>query len=466
MHAPPLIVLTALMLAQTGAAHAQHAHAVRPAAAAMEVPAAPRTPLGERIAASAAGDTIRLAAGEHRGPIVIDRAVTILGQDGTVIDGGGAGTVVTMTGDGSALVGLSVRNGGRSLDRDDAGVRLMGCDGCTVREVHVAQVLHGIYLLASNGVTIEGNDVVGDAALEEARRGNGIHLFNSEGTRILRNTIRGTRDGIYFSFSSRSEVEDNDVTGVRYGLHYMYSDDNRFTGNRFTRNAAGAAIMFSKRILFEENLFSEHTGYRAYGILLQTSDDIEARRNRIEGNLVGVFLDNSARNVFRENAIVGNGTGIEFIPSAEHNTFAGNAIADNRTSVRVAVAGGTNRFVEDGRGNYWGSGKVFDLDGDGIGDRPHRAGDPFAALAAKRPVLETFANTPAARALSWAERAFPVFDLPDVEDPFPLVAPPPGVPLTEPQKAPWRPFSTAALLLLAPAAAFAARSVHLRRVAA
>ena len=152
--------------------------------------------------------------------------------------------------------------------------------------------------------------------------------------------------------------------------------------------------------------------------------------------------------------------------SRDADTFAGNAIADNRTSVRVSVAGGTNAFAENGRGNYWGSGETFDLDGDGIGDRPHRAGDPFAALAAKRPVLETFARTPAARALSWAEQAFPVFDLPHVEDPFPLVTPPPGVPLTGRSPAERRPLSAALLLLLAPAAAFVAGTVRVRRYAA
>jgi len=77
----------------------------------------------------------------------------------------------------------------------------------------------------------------------------------------------------------------------------------------------------------------------------------------------------------------------------------------------------------DGVANYWGDRAVFDLDGDGIGDRPYSAGDPFAGLAAGRPVLEVFAGTPAALALSWAERAIPVFRLPQVVDPAPLVAP-------------------------------------------
>ena len=42
------------------------------------------------------------------------------------------------------------------------------------------------------------------------------------------NAIRGTRDGIYFSFAEKTTVRGNKITRVRYGLHYMYSDDNLF----------------------------------------------------------------------------------------------------------------------------------------------------------------------------------------------------------------------------------------------
>ena len=59
---------------------------------------------------------------------------------------------------------------------------------------------------------------------------------------------------------------------------------------------------------------------------------------------------------------------------------------------------------------------VFDLDRDGMGDRPYAAGDPFLMLAASRPALEVYGGTLAARALSWAEEAFPVFGVPRVVD--------------------------------------------------
>ena len=382
------------------------------------------------VAAARAGDTIRVAPGVYRGALVVDRRIVMIGERGAVLDGAGVGNVVTLAADSIELVGFEIRGSGRLLDRDDAAVKIHHCTGCRVIGNRISDALHGIYLLESHGIAVIGNTIHGDTRLAEARRGNGIHLFHTTNSRLENNTIRATRDGMYFSFASGVVVSDNDIRGVRYGLHYMYSDDNRFERNRFEQNAAGAAIMFSRRIVFRENTFARHVGYRAYGILLQTAYEIVAERNRIEGNLVGVFLDMSSGNTFRENLIAGNGIGIDMIASAEDNTFVRNAITGNRTAVRKPNGDGvnTNRWAEAGQGNYWGDRSVFDLDGDGIGDKPYRAGDPFAAMAALRPVLEIFAGTLAARALSWAEEAFPVFNLPRVLDPAPLVRPPAEVP--------------------------------------
>ena len=380
-----------------------------------------QNPLQARIDAARPGDTIRVAAGIYRGQLRLDRRITLLGTKGAVIDGAGRNSAVVMSADSAQLRELRVTNSGRSLDDDNAAIRLEHCHFCAVVGTTIDGSLHGIYLLESHQVRLERNRVLGDSTLEEGRRGNGIHLFNSYGTRVLANHISYARDGIYFASSNQTLVEGNLVSHVRYGLHYMYSHDNVFRRNTFTRNAAGAAIMVSRNIRLEENVFTEHIGYRAYGLLLQTAEDITVERNRIEGNLTGLFVDASVRNTFRGNHIAGNGIGIDLLASSEQNVFTENQIYDNRLSVRKVLGGGQNEWALRGRGNYWRERNVFDLNGDGIGDRAHRVGDAFSALAATRPVLDIFAGTLAARALNWAEEAFPVFGTARVEDPAPLV---------------------------------------------
>lgn len=377
--------------------------------------------IGAALAAARPGDTIRVRPGTYAERLVVDRRVTLLGDAGAELDGEHRGTVITITADSVTIAGLVIRSSGRSLNADEAAIKLVRVRGVRVLGNTIEDPLHGIYLLEAHDATIRGNRITGAAELIEPRRGNGIHLYGSTGNRIEQNVVRGTRDGLYFSFASGNTVLGNTVSGVRYGLHYMYSDDNLFERNIFTRNAAGAAIMFSKRITFRENVFAQHVGYRAYGILLQTAEQVVAERNRIEGNLTGLFLDGAIGDVFRRNLIIGNGVGIDLLASAEANTFTENVITDNRVPVRKVLGSSENAWAEAGRGNYWGDPAVFDLDRDGIGDRPYRVGDAFATLAATRPALDLFTGTLAARALAWAEDAFPVFDVPRVEDPRPLV---------------------------------------------
>jgi nitrous oxidase accessory protein len=373
------------------------------------------------VAAAAPYDTVRVRGGRYRERLVLDQPIVLLGEAGAIIDGGRGGTVITITADDVTVHGLSLRSSGRSLERDEAVVKVIRARGVRITHNVIEDPLHGVYLLEAHDAEVAGNRITGAPDLSESARGNGVHLFNSTGNRLLDNVVRGTRDGIYFSFAGGNMVARNDVAQVRYGLHYMYSDDNTFEGNVFTRNAAGAAIMFSKRIVFRENVFANHVGYRAYGILLQTAEQVLAERNRIEGNLTGLFLDGAIGDTFRDNVIAGNGVGIDLMASAEANTFTGNVIIDNRVAVRKVLGTSENRWSAEGRGNFWGDPSVFDLDGDGIGDRPYRAGDAYATLAASRPALDLFTGTLAARALAWADEAFPVFDLPRVEDTHPLV---------------------------------------------
>jgi nitrous oxidase accessory protein len=403
-----------------------------------------------------AGDTIRVGAGVYLGSLSIDRRVALIGAPGAVLDGAGEGTIVTIAGDSVLLRGFVLRNGGHALEHDHAAVKVIRSRGSSIEWNRIERALHGIYLLEAQDTRLADNDILGDARAPEARRGNGVHLFHAAGSSIVRNRIRATRDGMYFSFSERNDVRDNVVSHVRYGLHYMYSNYNAFTANTFTRNAAGAALMFSHDITFRDNLFTDHVGYRAYGILLQTSNSIVAEGNLIAGNLIGVFLDMSTGNTFRGNTIAGNGIGVDLIPSAEGNVFVGNAITSNRTPVRRTNGGSANTWSVGGRGNYWGDAEVFDLDGDGVGDRPYRATDSFTSLAAVRPVLDVYTGTPAARALAWAETAFPLFDLPIVQDSAPLVTRPRDLPVWEASAPPKRERGRVAgmLLVLAPLGVF------------
>jgi nitrous oxidase accessory protein len=368
-------------------------------------------------------DTLRLAAGVHPGPIVLERTTVLLGEPGSVIRGDGTGTVLTVLGAGSVVRGVRVENSGRSADGDDAGI-LVRADSVLIEDVVVKDVLFGIYLREARGSIVRRSTIRGRPAAREGDRGDGITLYNSPGTLVEDNVIIGVRDGIYFSYSDSALVRGNRVEQMRFGLHYMFSHENRFERNVFRHGAAGAVIMNSRGIAVEHNVFAWNTGSRSYGLLLQTATAPVVRENLIVGNGIGVFFDNVIGGRFEENLVAANWLGMQLYSNSESTSITGNALAAN-TFDTSGGAGAGYAFCVDGRGNHWAAAtRGYDLDGDGKLDQPHVAGSPLMELARDRSSLRLFHASPAASAMDWAERTFPVFQVDQPVDACPLRHPP------------------------------------------
>lgn len=376
--------------------------------------------IGPALAAARPGDTVIVSPGVYRERVVIDRPVALVGRPGAVVDGGGAGTVVRIAAAGVRVEGLVVRGSGRSLETDDAGI-LVAAAGAVVRDTVLEEVLHGVYLLDADGARVERTTIRGGAARSLSTRGDGIRIWSGRGHLVADNDVRDVRDGIYVQASDGNQIARNTVRGSRYGLHYMYAAENRFVGNRFEGNQVGASIMMSRRITIEGNTFAYNAGYVGYGVLLQDAQDVRVEGNRFVGNATGIFLDLTVRGRVIGNVVTGHQVGIHVYPSSEENLFAGNVLTSNVADVYTGRGGGTNRWAEGGAGgNYWGAALAYDFDGDGIGDAPHRSGSLLTHLAEGYPQLRLFLFSPAVRALDLAERAVPVFRVPEVVDPRPL----------------------------------------------
>ena len=82
--------------------------------------------LQERIETAAPNETIRVEAGIHAGPIVINKSLTLIAENGAEIRGNGFGKVVTISADDVTLRGLRITGSGLRLSDDDAGVFITG----------------------------------------------------------------------------------------------------------------------------------------------------------------------------------------------------------------------------------------------------------------------------------------------------------------------------------------------------
>ncbi len=368
------------------------------------------------------GDTIWLEEGEYAENLVIEVPVRLTGDGRPHIRGGFEGVVIHVKAPGTVIEGLRVSEAGTRLIEDMASI-LIEADSVTVRDNLIERPLHGIYVKGCDGTRIIGNRVAGRLDLIEEDRGNGIHLWNSRDSHVAGNEILNVRDGIYFSFADSAVVVDNHIHHVRYGLHYMYSNDNRFEDNLFEHNVAGAALMYSSHIALHRNTFARCRGFRSYGVLYQSVEETRAEHNLILDNSRGLFLNNSARNVFSGNDVADNDLAIQLNGDGGGNLIAGNNFINNLSELLLDVGQTTIRWADEGGGNYWTGYRGFDLEGDGIGDRPHAIQNVFQVLESDYPEVRFYLFSLAAELLVAAEQALPILELGKSQDPAPRIRP-------------------------------------------
>ena len=376
--------------------------------------------LNAAIDAASSGDVLLLQPGVYKGPVNIDRSITLVGDAGTVIDGGGSGTVITVAAPDVIIRGVTVRGSGDRLDMEDSGIFVMPSGGRALIEANRLEAnLIGIYLKGSADAVVRNNIIIGSSDPRVNDRGNGIHLWNAPGSVVEGNTVQFGRDGIFVMSSKRNVFRDNHMSDMRYAIHYMYAHDGEIVGNQSVRNSIAYALMYSDRLLVNGNT-SVEDGER--GLFLHAANYSEFSNNNISGSPEKcVFIYNANMNSFTGNSFEGCDIGIHFTGS-EQNSISGNTFVGNRTQVKYV---GT-RHIEwslDGRGNYWSDNPSFDLNNDGIADKPYRPNDMVDQLLWKHPLAKLLINTPAMQLLRWSQSEFPALYPGGVVDSAPLMQP-------------------------------------------
>ncbi|MBU6411536.1 MAG: nitrous oxide reductase family maturation protein NosD, partial [Verrucomicrobia bacterium] len=381
------------------------------------------------LTAAPTNAVIDVPAGLYSGPLTIAKPVTLIAASGAVIQGTGQGTVVRIEAPDVTLRGFTIRNSGQHLSSEDSGI-LVKAPRANIESNRLDHVLFGIYLKQSPGSRIIGNRVQGyDLALPV--RGDGIRLWYSHHCVIAGNDVQNSRDNIIW-FSKDDVIAQNHFTHDRYGLHLMYDDGLTITNNWLADDFVGAFLMYSWHIAFEGNVCVNNRGVSGYGLGIKNINDIRAANNRILDNAVGIWMNSSpsaltATNLFEQNVLAYNDTGLVLDPSDQGNAFTKNTFMNNSQQVMKDSDGTLERdeFSLRGRGNYWSDYKGYPGANPAIGALPYRVQNLFDSLADQYPSLQLFRFSPAQEAIDLAAQAFPLIQ-PEVvlTDPHPLMAPP------------------------------------------
>jgi nitrous oxidase accessory protein len=368
---------------------------------------------------------VRVRAGVYIEPtLLIRQPLTLEGERGAILDGGGVREIVVIGADSVTVRGMTFRNTGTSQVTDRAAMRVVEAAGCLIEGNTFTNTLFGIYLQRASACLVRRNTLDGMAGSQTVT-GNGLHLWSSRDIVLEDNVIRGHRDGIYFEFVTNSRVRRNLSTGShRYGLHFMFSDSCRYEDNTFRANESGVAVMYSKRVHITGNTFERHRGSAAYGLLLKEITDSEVRGNRFIENSIALHLEGASRNEVLDNDFVRNGWAVRVLADAQDNVLRGNAFAGNVFDVGTNSRQNYSTFT----GNWWDRYAGYDLDHDGRGDVSYAPVRLFALLVEQSPAALVLTRSLLVNLLDIAERVVPALTPETLRDAAPLMRAPRKLP--------------------------------------
>lgn len=386
----------------------------------MVSPDGPIATIRRAIEQARPGDTVFVEPGVYREHgLVIDKPLTLFGQNYPVIDAEEQGEILTITADGVTVAGLQFQNVGTSYLKDHAAIRVRRARDFLLRGNRLVNTFFGIYLEKASDGIVRDNEIIGEA-VDEASSGNAIHAWYCYRLQVADNIVRRHRDGIYFEFVEESAVTGNtSKDNIRYGLHFMFSNDDVYAQNVFRDNGAGVAVMFSKNIDMMENRFEHNWGRAAYGLLLKEIYDAEIYENDFVENTIGINVESSTRIRYHHNRFHRNGWAVRMAGGSLSNVLTKNDFTGNTLDLVVNSHVNDNTF----NGNYWSEYTGYDLDRDGRGDAPHRPVKLFSFIIDRTPEAMVLLRSFFIDLINFSEKISPALTPADVLDESPLMNP-------------------------------------------
>lgn len=365
------------------------------------------------------GDTIIVRSGTYTSVnTIINKQLTILGQNKPVLDAYFKDEVVTIVSNNVTFNGFTIQNSRTGSMRDFAGIRLSKVQNVTVSNNTLLNNFFGIYLSDCNDIHVLNNHLSGSNNLENS--GNGIHLWKCKQILIRGNYVTHHRDGIYFEFAKKSTIENNlSEKNIRYGLHFMFSDDDTYIHNTFRNNGSGVAVMYTRRIKMLHNTFTQNWGGSIYGLLLKEITDAQIEGNHFIRNTTGIYMENTQRITINKNEFRSNGWAIRVLASCYGDHFTDNNFEGNSFDATTNGSLKENYFSN----NYWDKYEGYDLNKDGIGDVPYRPISLYAQVIEQNPQSVMLMRSFIVNLMDKVERAVPSVTPETVKDEKPMMKP-------------------------------------------
>jgi len=370
-------------------------------------------PLQPLIDKLSKGETLVLPPGNYKGPVTIEEAIILDGQNKVTIDAGGKGSVIYLDTDGATIKNLHLTNSGTFHNDLDSGVQVRG-NFNVIKDNVIDNCLFGVDLQQSQNNIVRRN-TISSKPFGLGLRGDAIRLWYSYFNTVSDNTIRNSRDMVVW-YSKDNIIKNNKTYNGRYGLHFMYSQYNKVTNNEYHNNSVGIFLMYSDGVEIKNNTITHATGASGVGIGFKETSDIKVINNKILFSSTALSIDVSPYqpdtiNYFEDNLVAFNGIGIRFLADWHSNEFKNNQFKSNISQVIVSGGKTANRNLWEG--NYWDDYEGFDLDKNGIGDTPYELYAYADRIWQDIPNAQFFKGAPILETIDFLERLAP-FSPPDL----------------------------------------------------
>ncbi|MCW3986416.1 MAG: hypothetical protein NWE91_08445 [Candidatus Bathyarchaeota archaeon] len=194
------------------------------------------------------GDSIFARNGTYYENVVVNKSISLLGEDreNTVIDGGGAGTVIQVDSDNVTISGFEIRN--CSMAWGDWGIAL-NYSSKSVISGNIVKAVYAILVEGGSDNSVKDNDVVG---YDGSCVFHGLQLVNSSGNVVSDNNLSSDcHSALVMHNSSNNIISFNYMSGhfVPFYFTMEKSSNNSIVGNTMWQPAP----LFGGHIYFIES---------------------------------------------------------------------------------------------------------------------------------------------------------------------------------------------------------------------
>lgn len=189
------------------------------------------------INAASSGDTVYVRAGTYYENVVINKTLSLVGQDrnATIIDGNGSGTVVSVTAANVSVTNLTLRNSGSAYwGKKYSGV-LVESTHSTISHNIINNNYYGVYVGGSHN-NVSYNTVTNN------REAGIYNIWNGDNNTLSENFISHSRLGIWI-YGQSHHIKRNVISDIgSEGMHVSYSSYNSIVGNEISRTRWGLIL--------------------------------------------------------------------------------------------------------------------------------------------------------------------------------------------------------------------------------